>query len=207
MWLNHHILPFSTHLFTGRLALKLVENKSLVVHKSAVIAAVNYLILWASDPLQSIIEAHEIGRKVGQQTGDFLHSAMNWQSSIVTSYLVGACLDKVKANSEDSIVVMESQKNFGFIGYAILYYHQPRVLKEGLIALDAKTPGNILTEKEALAQFSDPIFLTSYKIHQLVRAYLFRRLDDLQSFDIVDISDLIERNKHPIPSFSLWPFL
>ena len=59
-------------------------------------------------------------------------------------------------------------------------------------------PGNIPTEKEALAQFSDPIFLTSYKIHQLVRAYLFRQFDDLQSLDIVDISDDIEKNKHQL---------
>ena len=64
--LNHHnILFFSTHLFTGRLALKLVENKLSLVHKSAVFAHVHHLILWASsDPLQSTIEAHEIGKKL-----------------------------------------------------------------------------------------------------------------------------------------------
>ena len=78
IWLNHHILFSSTNLFTGRLALKLVENKLSSVHKSAVIGTVCHLILWASDPLQSIIEAHEIGRKVGQQSGDFLYSSVNW---------------------------------------------------------------------------------------------------------------------------------
>ena len=95
---------------------------------------------------------------------------------------------------------MESQKNRALIGYAILLHHQPRVLKEGLIALDldAKTPGNIPTEKEALERFSDPAFLSSYKIHQLVRSYLFHRLDELQSLDIVHISDDIERNKHQL---------
>ena len=91
IWLNHHICSFSTHLFTGRLALKLVENKLSLVHKSAVIAIVYHLVLWASDPLQSIIEAHEIGRKVGQQSGDFLYSAVNWHMSIY-SYLAGQSL-------------------------------------------------------------------------------------------------------------------
>ena len=65
IWLNHHILFFSTHLSPGRLALKLVEDKLSTVHKSAVVAIVYHLILWASDPLQSIVEAHEIGRKIG----------------------------------------------------------------------------------------------------------------------------------------------
>ena len=65
LWLNHHILFSSTHLFTARLALKLVESKLSSVHKSAVFSIVYQLILWASDPLQSIIEAHEIGRRVG----------------------------------------------------------------------------------------------------------------------------------------------
>ena len=130
-------LFFSTHLFTGRLALKLVENKLSVMHKSIVIAAVYHLILWASDPLQSIIEAHEIGRRVGQQSGDFLSSSLNWYASILISYIAGAFLDKVKANSEDYIMTMESQKNRAFIGYAILIYHQARMSKEGI---DAKPP-------------------------------------------------------------------
>ena len=195
--LNHHnILFFSTHLFTGRLALKLVENKLSLVHKSAVFAHVHHLILWASsDPLQSTIEAHEIGKKVGQQQGDFLNSGLNWVLSIITGYLAGACLDKVKANSEDFIVTMQSQKSNTFVEYSALLYHQARVLKEGL---DAKPPKNIPTEPEAMQQSSDRLLLTSYKIHLLVRAYLFHQLDEVQSLDIVDISDDIERNKHQL---------
>ena len=196
--LNHHnILFFSTHLFTGRLALKLVENKLSLVHKSAVFAIVYHLILWASsDPLQATIEAHEIGRQVGQQHGDFLNSGLNWVLSIMTSYLAGACIDKVKTNSEDFIVTMQSQKNNTFVGYSALLYHQARVLKEGL---DVKPPKNIPTEPEFVQQSSgDSLLLTSYKIHQLVRAYLFHQLDEVQSLDIVYISDDIERNKHQL---------
>ena len=60
----------STLLFTGRIALKLVEKKSSIVHKSGVIAGVYLAILWTVQPLQSIAEAHRLGRKLGQQTGD-----------------------------------------------------------------------------------------------------------------------------------------
>ena len=37
-----------------------------------------------------------------------------------------------------------------------------------------------------------------------MRAYLFRRLDDLQSLDIVDISDVVKRNKHHLHPFLLF---
>ena len=198
IWLNHHnILFFSTHLFTGRLALKLVENKITSVDKSALIALVYTTILWAVEPLQSCAEAYKIGIRVGQQSGDVLHKLVNWQMSIMTSYLAGVNLDKVQANNEDFILTMQSQ-NRHLLGGSILLFHQARVLKEGLIALDIEPPNNIPTEKEALEQFSSPLFLSNYKIHQLVRAYLLHRLDDLQSLDMVNISDDIAQKKHPL---------
>ena len=195
----HNILPFSTtHLFTGRLALKLVENKLSVVHKSVVIAAVYHLILWASDPLQSIVEAHSLGRRIGAQAGAFLSSVVNWHMSTLASYNAGQSLDNVQRSNEDYITTMQRQKTGIFLSVSILLFHQARVLKDGLCALDDKPSNNIPTEKEALEQFNDPVFLSQYKVHQLVRAYLFRRLDDLQSLDIVDISGDIERNKHQL---------
>ena len=196
--LNHHILFLSSHLFTGRLALKLVENKLSLVLKSAVIATVYHLILWTSDPLQSIIEAHEVGRKVGQQTGDFLCSSVNWHLSIMTSYVAGVSLGKVQTNFEDYIMTMLSRNGGIFVGGSILLFHQARILKDGLCALDTKPSNNIPTEREAMQLFSNSLFLTNNKIHQLVRAFLFHRLDDLQSLDIVDISGDIERNKHQL---------
>ena len=200
-------LFFSTHLFTGRLALKLVETQLSSLHKSAVFALVYYLILWASDPLQSIIEAHEVGRKVGQQIGDFLFSSMNWTMSITTSYLAGVSLDKVETNMEDHLLTMLNRNSRNFVGGSTLLFHQTRVLKEGLHALDAKPSNNILSEGEILQQHSSetgPLFQTTYKIHQLVRAYLFRRLDGLQSLDIVDISDVVKRHKHHLHPFLLF---
>ena len=198
IWLNHHnILFFSTHLFTGRLALKLVENTGLSVDKSALIALVYTTILWAVEPLQSCAEAYKIGIKVGQQSGDFLYSSVNWQLSIMTSYLAGVNLDKVQRSMEDYILTVQRQ-NRHLLGGSILLFHQARVLKEGLIALDIEPPKKIPTEKEALEQFSSPLFLSNYKIHQLVRAYLLHRLDDLQPLDMVNISDDIAQNKHPL---------
>ena len=60
----------------GRLALKLVEERSLSKSKSAVIGLVYLTILWTSEPLQSTAHAHDIGRKVGQQSGDYLYTRL-----------------------------------------------------------------------------------------------------------------------------------
>ena len=166
-------LFFSTHFFTGRLALKLVENKLSLVHKSAVITNVYHCILWASDPLQSIVEAHEIGRKVGQQRGDFLYTALNWQLSIMTSYYSGQSLDHVQRSMKDYIMTNNCHQGMMFVGGSFLLFHQARVLKDGLCALDAKPSNNIPTEEEALQQFRNSVFLTNYKIHQLVRGWVF----------------------------------
>jgi len=188
----------STSLPTGRLALKLVENTLSIVNKSAVIAGVYSFILWAVEPLQSIAEAHRLGRRIGEQTGDYLHTALNWHFSILLSYLAGGSLTEVIANIQDYITTMQGQSGETFIRGPILLYHQARVLKEGLCELDVEPPNNILTEAEAHQRFSSvPLFLSQNKVHQLVRAYLFRRLNDV-SLDIVNISNDIERNRHQL---------
>ena len=190
-------IPFNVTAYTGRLALKLVENTVSIVNKSAVIAGVYSFVLWAVEPLQSIAEAHRLGRRIGEQTGDYLHTALNWHFSILLSYLAGGSLTEVIANIQDYITT-QGQSGEIFIRGVILLYHQARVLKEGLCELDVKPPNNILTEAEAHQRFSSvPLFLSQNKVHQLVRAYLFRRLNDV-SLDIVNISDDIERNKHQL---------
>ena len=184
--------------------MKLVENKKSLVHKSAVISGVYLASLWACEPQQATLEAHEIGRKVGEQTGDYLYMACNWHMSTLTAYHAGQNLDHVQRSMEDYIMTMQSRNGRVFIGGSILLIYQARVLKDGLCALDAKSSNNIPTEKEAVELFSSPLFLTNYKIHCLVRAYLFRRLDDVKSLDIVDVSDDIERNKHHLRGFFLF---
>jgi len=196
--LNKYLYIIS--LFAGRLALKLVENKLALVNRSAIILAVYFGILWTCEPLQSCIDAYEIGRRVGQQTGDYLYTQVNWQVCLITRYFVGESLESLMAKLVDFIVTLQSQVDFKAVGFPILLYHQARVLKEGLCELDVKAPDNIPTEKEVLQHpmSSAPLFRTNYKIHQLVRAYLFRRLDDLQSLDIVGVSDDIAKEKHQI---------
>ena len=133
-----------------------------------------------------------------QQTGDFLYSAMNWHVSVLTAYHAGQSLDNVQNSIEDYITTMQSRNGRVFEGVPILLFHQARVLNEGLHALDTKPSNNIPSEEEALQQFSGPLFLTNYKIHQLTRAYLFCRLDDVQSLDFVDILSDISENKHQL---------
>ena len=140
-----------------------------------------------------------------QQTGDFLYSAANWHMSIMSGYFAGVSLDKIQTNMEDYITTCKSQNILGsLMGGSILLFHRARVLKDGLCALDDKLSNNIPTEREAVQLFSNSLFLTNYKIHQLVRAYLFRQFDDLQSLDIVDISDDVERNKQYLRGFLIF---
>lgn len=186
----------STLLFAGRIALKLVEKESSIVHKSGVIAGVYLAILWTSQPLQSIVEAHRVGRKVGQQTGDVLHTTLNWHLSIILHYLSGGSLTNVHDSIQDYITTMSHQGGHAFLWGAILLYHQTRVLKEGKCALDKTPPNNILTEADVQKKIDHPLIKSINKFHQLVRAYLFRQLDDVCLH--IDISDDIERNKHQL---------
>lgn len=183
-------------LFTGRIALKLVERKSSIVYKTCIIAGVYMAILWTVQPLQSIAEAHRIGRKVGQQTGDVFHTTLNWHLSILAHYLAGGSLDKVQTNTEDFITTLLSRNEKALIWGEILLYHQTRVLKEGKCALDKTPPNKILTEADVQQKLNSPLLQSQNKIHQLVRAYLFRQLDDV-CLDI-HISDDIERSKHQL---------
>ena len=148
--------------------------------------------------MQSCIDAYEIGRRVGQQSGDFLYTVTNWQVSLQTRFFVGESLESLMAKLVDFIVTLQRQ-DFKAAGFPILLYHQARVLKEGLCELDVKPPDNIPTEKEVLQHpvSSAPLFRTNYKIYQLVRAYLFRQLDDVP-LDIMGVSDDIAKDKYHI---------
>ena len=125
-----------------------------------------------------------------------LHTTLNWHLSILAHYLAGGSLSKVEDSIQDYITTMLSRNGQAFILGAILLYHQTRVLKEGKCALDNTPPNKILTEADAQQKLNCPLLQSINKIHQLVRAYLFRELDDV-CLDI-DISDDIERNKHQL---------
>ena len=133
---------------------------------------------------------------------------------IVTSYCAGDSLDDIQKNAQDLIITnKDSQISLLLdVGTSLLLYHQARVLKGGLLALDDKPPNNIPTEIETLQQFSSnpdffsannnslPLFLSANKIHQLVRAYLFRQLHDIS----LDIADMNNHQLRPLFVFGLF---
>ena len=64
---HDHTRILLTQMFIGRLALKLAEKKLSIMHKSAVIAIAHLMIMWACEPLQSVVNAQCAGKKIGQQ--------------------------------------------------------------------------------------------------------------------------------------------
>jgi hypothetical protein len=85
------------------------------------------------------------------------------------------------------------------LGYAIVLHSQCLVLKEGPSILDAEAVDNIPTERDlvASAEFGkDKILVLVYKIYQLVRAFLFRQLND-KSLDI-NVLGTISEEKHTL---------
>ena len=133
---------------------------------------------------------------------------------IVTSYCAGDSLDDIQKNAQDLIITNKDSQISLLLdaGTSLLLYHQARVLKGGLLALDDKPPNNIPTEIETLQQFSTnpdffsannnslPLFLSANKIHQLVRAYLFRQLHDIS----LDIADMNNHQLRPLFVFGLF---
>ena len=187
----------------GRLALKLLE-KICSTHRSSIICIVYQMVLWANEPLQSIVDAHRLGEKAGRQAGDFLYATVNWALSIQTSFVAGHSLDAVRDNLRDYIRKMQSENNLHAVGNAILLHSQCLVLKEGLAILDAEGIGNIPTERDLVARAvfgNNKVLVLAYNIHQLVRAFLFRQLDD-KSLDINVLGTILEE-KHQLRPFLL----
>ena len=184
---NHvPLLLFSTQII-GRLALKLCEKKESLAQKSNVIAFVHFTILWASEPLQSSANAHLLGQKCGQQSGDFLYANMNRFMCIITSYFAGQSIVTVQENCQDVITEMQRLDYKFLLGSATLLYSQCLVLKEGVAVLDAEAADNIPTERDFLASAEfgkDKANFLAYKIYQLVRAFLFCQLDENHSISM-----------------------
>lgn len=184
----------------GRLALKLLQKRDLTAHTSSVIFYVYQTILWASDPLQSIADAHLLGRKAGQQSGDFVFSNLNWHLSAVVSYTAGSDLNTVRESIGAYIKEVQrlnTRLSAGFMLLSVLLHSHVVVLKEGLHVLDMDHIGDIPTHRGLLAKATgNPMLQLLTKITRLVRAFLFRQLDDVS--ENVDISDTIAKNKQQL---------
>jgi len=170
----------------GRLALKLLQKETSSVYKATVIMQVHCYILWAAEPLQSIIEAHQFGRKAGQQLGDWLYGAYNWHMAITTSLFAGQALNFVRDDARGFISTISRQK--GYVDNVILMYWQTVALSEGLHALEeGKNDEEFLCESDVLLngkRKSNPTFVILSKVLMLIRKYLLRKLDD----DALDIN-------------------
>lgn len=155
-------------------------------------------MLWASKPLQSFVDAHALGRKSGQQTGDFLYATLNWHVYVVMEYVVGHGIDTVLRDIREFIWQMQSRSSQAFLGNSILLHYHVLALKEGLHVLDGGSVCNIPTEGEFFASAGfgrDHILVLNSKIHQLVRAFLFRQLD-VTALERLGVWDEIREKKH-----------
>lgn len=135
---------------------------------------------------------------VGSQLGDFLHSQTNWNLSITTSYVAGYPLPRVRESVKKYICHFEG-KLPAFFG--ILLYIQIATLVQGLHIANASRVGEFPGEKEVLSKAGisgNVIISLMIKFHRLVRAFLFRQLDEMALH--IDISDEIHRKQHPLKS-------
>jgi len=147
-----------------------------------------------------------LGHKAGNQAGDFIYSSFNLQMCIITKYIAGQSIDIIQEDIQDFFGEM-ARKNINANKSAlILLYSQCIALKEGPEILDADHVGNIPTERALLSRSKVwPVVLITSKIYQLVRAYLFQKLDDI-SLDVIHFSEVMCENGllRPVLLMGIW---
>jgi hypothetical protein len=181
-------------LTIGKLALKLVEKKGSVQHKSSVICFVYNTIFWASEPLQLIVEAHLLGHKSGQQTGDIVFALHNMILAILTDYVAGQSLDTVRSNVMDFFSVLQRHGLKIFFKNPVLLLSQISVLSNGP---DAARVDNLPSEEDILADATSGPSISVYgKLHNLSRAFLLRQMYDASLY--VDISGAVAESHHQL---------
>jgi len=194
------LLSFQHSMVAGRLALKLLQKRDLATQSSHAIFLVHQTVLWSSDPLQSIVDAHLRGQKAGQQSGDEVLSNLNWHLSIVVSHVAGYELNNVAKESTAyirEVQGLENQLFAGFMIFSVLLHSTVVALKEGLHLLELDHIENIPTERVVLAKAPpNPMIELQTKIYRLSRAFLFRQFDEVSVN--ADISDNIAKYKHQL---------
>ena len=190
---------------SGKLAIKLVERRGSLQHKSRVIFFVHNTILWASEPLQMLVEALLLGHKAGQLSGDVHYSFTNMQVVLQTCYVAGQSFDIVQKNILDFLSILQMNDMQIFFKYSLLLLSQIMVLKEGLHMSGVAHMDNMPTEGEILAHASSgPSVFAHGKLHHLTRAFLFRKLDNA-SLNI-DISGEFAESHHQLTPLYLFGY-
>lgn len=162
---------------SGKLALQLVEKKGSIQYKSSVICFVYDRILWATEPLQLIVNAHLLGRKYGHQSGDCLYALNNQILAIKADYSAGHCLDKVRTNIMDFFSVLKGHGLKVFANFPAFLLSQIMVLQGGLHMAAVAHGEDIPSEVGILSNARSGSNVVLYgKIHHLTRSYLFRQM-------------------------------
>ena len=161
-------LFFTFHLRIGKLALKLVEKKGSIQYKSSVICFVYDRIIFISEPFQLIANAHLLGHRCGQQSGDFLYALTNQILAIKSDYAAGHNLDKVQKNTLEFLSVLQGHGLKIFRNFPLFLLSQIMVLKEGLHMAGVAHVDNMPQEGQILASANPGSNVSLYgKIHHL----------------------------------------
>ena len=155
--------------------------------------------------MPTLVEAHLLGNKAGQLSGDVHYEINNLLTALVTDYVAGQRLDIVRTNILDFISKLQMQGLKIFSKYTILVLSQIMVLKDGLHMSNVAHVDNLPTEIETTDDpNSGPTIFAQSKIHRLTRALLFRKLDDV-SLNI-DVSGAVSDNYHQLNPLLLFGF-
>jgi len=179
-------------IVSGNLALRLVEKEACMKYKPFVIAVVYQILLWYTEPLQAIADAHHQGYKLGQQLGDITNVSLNLLLCNQTNYAAGQDLSTIQTNAKDFIRDQLRQKRQDSLIGPVLFYYHIVALRQGLHVLEDGRVDDIPSIAEI--NISHTQSELESKIYSLTRAFLFRQFGG-NLIDIMNISDTIEEKK------------
>ena len=140
--------------------------------------------LFISVPLQAVVDAHNIGRSVGERSGDILHSTFNHSAAMNISYLAGVNLITMKENLQDSRQVTSSAwKDINLASEA-----QCNALQNGGNEDSLDSILGLLSTAQVLQQFNQVVYA-------IQRVFLFRQVDII-TLDVTCISEAMKNRRH-----------
>ncbi len=144
-----------------------------------------------------LVEAHLIGHKAGQLSGDVLYTFNNLLHAIYDDYFSGKSFDIVQKNSMDFLWKLQMQGLKIFFKLAVLLLSQIVVLREGLQMAGVAHVKNMPSEAQILSDSTSGPSISVYgKIHYLSRAFLYRLIPDSELN--VDISGAVAESNHQL---------
>ncbi len=146
-----------------------------------------------------LVKSLLLGHKAGLLSGDVFYGISNSLLAMITDYVAGQRVETVKKNTLDIISKVQTH-GVKFFRMAILILSQIMVLEEGLHMSNVAHVDNMPSEVTLLADAgSGSLVFAQGKVLFLVRAFLFRKLDDASlNIDISGELDMysIQLNPH-----------